>query len=233
MLAGSYPAEWQRVLLPPLPCIAGPSGSFNSVSGGLCEDPYTCRDWQADKDHVHEQTLSQGFDGEWAHCERDGRERQHDEVHDEKDGNPVEEAADDEVVAEKSEPAASQVINGRCRNGDEEMQREAKEPCRGPPGGSARTEHAAGDAACHSPAEGDEGGGCVEGAGYDAANQDGKDRRLHVRRSWGCDNVHFHLHVFRQLGWVVCECSPRIWQGGEAGENYGAANVFACTYRRC
>jgi len=128
---------------------------------------------------VETQSFAQGVDAEGSDGEGDGRERQHDEIHPEKNRHPADHASEQKMVPEKSESPAGEAVRRRCAEGDDEVQRESQTPDGGTATSHSRiglgAEEAARDAVRHAGAEGEKGGGAVDDAGGETARHNGGD----------------------------------------------------------
>jgi hypothetical protein len=87
--------------------------------------------------------------GERTNLERKRRERQHDQVHHQKDGDAVEEPADKEVRLQEFELPSRKAINGGGAKRDGEMQHHAENPCADSALQRARTQQTAGNSSRH------------------------------------------------------------------------------------
>lgn len=122
------------------------------------------------------QSLAQCPDAEGTDGEGDGRQREHDEIHPEKNRRPANHAAKEKVFLEKSISPAGQAVCRRRAEGDDEVQREAQNPDGGAAtacgGISLGAEEAACDTVGHARAESEKGGGTVDDAGGETSRHD-------------------------------------------------------------
>ena len=95
-----------------------------------------------------------------------------DERHDEKDGNAVKEAADEEVRFEEVELPTGEAIDGCRRIGDEVVKKYAEDPHGDAALECGPAEQACSDGSWDAPAVRDEGRGEIERAGEEAAEED-------------------------------------------------------------
>jgi hypothetical protein len=82
-------------------------------------------------------------------------ERQDDEVHDLFDRGAVKQTADQRMFFQEGQPAACGVVNGRCRQGDEEVQQDAESVDTCASMGGFRTQESCRDGERDAPSEED------------------------------------------------------------------------------
>jgi len=101
-------------------------------------------------------------------------ERQNDELHEEEEHDPVDDTADDEMLAEKILFLADQAIYSGGREGNEVVDAQAEDVLADGPMTAGSTDDASGNSYRHVAAEADVRGGHVEQAGNAASYKDWK-----------------------------------------------------------
>src|SRR6266853_2772643 len=184
---------------------------------------------QADNDHVDDEAQKDVVKGVRA-CGLKGGERQNDVTHYQFDGHPIEQAADQSVLGQKSELAAGDVVNGSDRRSDEEVQQDAENVRTGASMKCLLAEQACRNYERNAAAEEDEGLNQVERSGDEAAYSDGEEGAAGGVCGGDSDgrfghgsSVHFGLDARRnETAGTICNAFRRSPQVQECAATYGA-----------
>jgi hypothetical protein len=123
---------------------------------------------------VDQQTLNQSRQGVRT---RDVQraEGQDDQIYYEKDGDPVKESADEEMIREKFQFPARHAIDGGCRDRNEIVQENAEYPRGNASVKGLPSQQPAGDGTRNAPPHSDECGSKIETTGDEATGEDWED----------------------------------------------------------